>query len=372
MARKGRPIPLTSSESRFRLGPWLRENADVVAISGSEWVCECPMCGRDKLAIHVDRKVFQCWTCSFKGWSPTLLVSAIAGVPLEQSIQIIAAYAAGQAIGPIPALYAVTFRKPSKLPIAPVPPGTEWEIKGAQRTYLRRRDIPVEHIPLFSLGTVRGDGADTKANFALKSRIIVPIWNPGGRFVFWVTRAIKDGGPKVINLPRPCREVNHPANCTCYHSEWGLSPVAGCATANDVVVGLHLIQPGTTVYVVEGPMDAITCGPGFVAVLGANVSPQQAALIGGSGASEAVILFDGDAQGYRGSLQAATVLSRIMPVRVGRLPKGDDPGTLGRYRSLAIADIARADWQLDPLQTYEPQAENPHSKRLKPMVGSLD
>jgi hypothetical protein len=372
MSRRGRPVPLTSSESRFRLGTWLREHGDVVSISGPEWVCECPMCGRGKLAVHVERKVWQCWTCSFKGWSPVLLVSAIAGVPLEHAIQIIAAYAAGQAIGPIAALNSVTFRRPYKLPEAPMPPGTEWAVKGPQRSYLRKRKVPEEHIGLFSLGTVHGDGQRTKANFALKNRIIVPAWNPGGRFVFWVTRAIKDRGPKVVNLPRPCREVGHPANCTCYHSEWGLRPVAGCATANDVVIGLHLVQHGTAVYVVEGPMDAIVCGPGFVSVLGANVSPQQAALIGGSGASEAVILFDGDRQGYRGSLQAATMLSRILPVRVGRLPKDDDPGSIGRHRCIAIAGIARADWQLDPLQTFEPSDEKRRSTRLKPFIGSLN
>ena len=372
MARKTRPIPLTESERRFRMGPWLREHADVVSIAGSEWVCECPMCGREKLAIHVDRKVWQCWTCSFKGWSPTLLVSAIAGVPLEHAIQIIAAYAAGQAIGPVPALNAITFRKPAKIPEAPLPPGVSWSVAGPQRSYLRKRNVPDEHIAMFSVGTVHGDGSDTKANYALRTRIVIPVWNPGGRFVFWVTRAIKDKGPKVINLPRPCRTVGHPANCTCYHSEWGLKPVSGCATANDVVLGLHLVQPGTTVYVVEGPMDAIVCGQGFVSVLGANVSPQQAALIGGSGASEAVILFDGDSQGYRGSIQAANVLSRILPVRVGRLPKDDDPGSIGRHRCFAIAEIARADWQLDPLQTYGPTDKKKRSKRLKPFVGSLD
>ena len=372
MSRKVRPIPLTNSESRFRLGPWLREHADVYSISGPEWVCECPMCGRDKLAIHVNRKVWQCWTCSFRGWSPTLLVSAILGIPIENAVQIIAAYAAGQAIGPIPTLMGFRFRKPATLPEAPIPPGTKWEVSGTQASYLRMRNVPEDHYRHFCLGTVDGDSGDTKANKVLKGRIIVPIWNPVGRFVFWVTRAINQRGAKVVNLPRPCREVGHPANCTCYHSEWGLSPVPGCATANDVVLGLNLVQPGTAVYVVEGPMDAIVCGPGFVSVLGANISPQQATLIGGSGASEAVILFDGDRKGYRGSLQAATMLSRIIPVRVGRLPKDDDPGSLGRHRCLAIAKIARAVWQLDPLQNDVPTTNKRRDKPIKPFVGALD
>jgi DNA primase len=104
-----------------------------------------------------------------------------------------------------------------------------------------------------------------------------------------------------------------------------------------VVLGVHLIRPGEPVIVVEGPVDAAVCGPGFVATLGAKCSLEQAALIASSGASEAIVLYDGDLAGQNGHRQAAAILSQFMPTRAGIAPWGEDPGSLGRTKALEIA-----------------------------------
>jgi len=105
-------------------------------------------------------------------------------------------------------------------------------------------------------------------------------------------------------------------------------------------MGLHLVRPGQPVIVVEGATDAAVCGPGFVATLGAKCSQDQAALIAASGASEAIVLFDGDTGGREGAPKVALTLGSALPTRYATCPEGTDPGTLGRDRSIQIAHSA--------------------------------
>ncbi|MAD95934.1 MAG: hypothetical protein CMB99_01270 [Flavobacteriaceae bacterium] len=323
------------------MADWVAGALTVYERSGPEWTCDCPLCGREKLAINVARKAWQCWYCGFAGYSPTLLVAAVLSVPFEDAVGIVVAYGAGMSITPVGPLGAVTPHRPaSAIPAATMPPGVVWSLLPTQAKYVAERGISPEHARLFGLGTVGGDRTRSKADVVLGGRVVFPVWAPSGRLVFWVARAVGESKVKTINMPRSCRHDSHNEWCVCEHEAWGLSPVPKAATRLEVVLGAHLITPGQPVYVVEGPVDAAVCGPGFVAVLGSSINPVQAALIAGSGASEAVILFDGDAPGAKGAAKAAYMLRRVMPVRIGHLPKGEDPGSLGRYRVLAIANSA--------------------------------
>jgi DNA primase len=190
------------------------------------------------------------------------------------------------------------------------------------------------------LATVLGDRSGSKADRQLSGRILFPIWGPRGRIVFWVARAVGESVIKTYNSPRSCRENGHSPLCTCYHDAWGLQPVPEAATADEVVLGIHLIKPKDTVIVVEGPVDAAVCGPGFVATLRAWCSPQQAAWIASTGASEAIVLYDGDEAGEVGARKAAKILNTALPTRIASCPEGEDPGSIGRSRAQRIAHEA--------------------------------
>jgi hypothetical protein len=231
--------------------------------------------------------------------------------------------------------------------------------------YAASRGISLDNSIAFGLATVIGDWSRSRADWALTGRLLFPIWH-GRKIVFWVARdTTGDSKAKTINMPRPCRTTGHDPGCTCYHEAWGLPPVPHSALGHEVVLGLHLVIPGSTVYVVEGGTDAAVCGPGFVATLGAKCSLQQAALIAASGASEAVVLYDGDEAGRKAAPKVAERLAALMPTRYAICPAGQDPGSLGREASIAVAQSAPKAGQLSPLA---PPRKNPTTiPQLQPL-----
>lgn len=338
--RSIRPEPLYPEENGFKLAQWIKKNLTIIERHGAEWVTLCPRCNRPKMAVHVYRKAFQCLSahCRFRGWHPSHLVAEALGIPVPQARETVAALALGANIGPVGELVKgqERHRTQDELPQASLPP-VDWQLRPPQRKYAQYRGISDEHARLFGLGTVLSDGSGTKADYALSGRILFPVWNRLGTLVWWVARAIGDSKAKTINMPRSCREIDHPTDCFCYHDEWGLPPVPEAATADEVVLGLHLVEPGQTVYVVEGPIDAAVCGPGFVATMRAWISPQQIDSIVASGASNAVILFDGDEAGRKGMRESLPLLQAALPARGTVCPPGEDPGSLRREKSLQVA-----------------------------------
>jgi hypothetical protein len=281
----------------------------------------------------------------------------------QEADEIIAAAALGRSLGPVQPLRREeqTHRRTIDIPLAALPP-VIWGLDHApaQRQYIRGRGIPDEHARGLGLGVVQSDRSGSKADRALTGRVIFPIW-VHGKLVFWVARDTTGRSKaKVINMPRPCRTEAHGPYCACYLEEWGLPAVPQAATADEVVVGLHWVSPGMPVIIVEGPTDVAVCGPQFVGTLGAHLSYEQALLIAGAGASEAIILWDGDDGGRNGAPKAAEVLGAAMPTRWTTCPDGTDPGTLGRAQALALAAAAPQAGGLRPLPSV---AQAPRLKR---------
>lgn len=373
MARKLRPVALEAFERGFRLDRWVERHLTVVVRSGPEWLCVCPICYREKLAIHIGRKAWHCLSaeCRFAGWSPSRLVSAVMRVSLGRAKEIVAAETLGVDLGPVEALEGVVVvRDRQKLPQASLPP-VAWALAPTQWAYAIGRGISPDHIDLFKMGTILSDGTGSKADWALSGRIIFPIWDLRGELVSWVARAVDDHPAKTINMPRPCRDEKHGEWCTCYHDKWGLPSVAGAAEAGEVVLGLHLVAPGQPVIVVEGPIDAAVCGPSFAAILGSSITHAQAELIAKSGASEAIVLLDGDEGGIEGSPKVGRILEQALPTRIGICPAGTDPGALGRERAWQTAMTAPRSGTPGSLGSPRPSTiKKPRS--LVPFQGSLE
>lgn len=373
MPRKPRPFELSAIERQFRMDTWVERHMTIDERSGPEWVCVCPMCGRTKLAVHVGRKVFQClWAgCQFRSWRPRLLVAAVLGVSWEDADAIIAAHALGRELGPIDALASPEPpRAASTLPQASLPP-VRWELMPTQAAYVRSRGVPEAHAAWLGLATCVGDGSGSKADRVLRGRVLFPVWNHTGRLVFWVARDVSGRSKaKTVNMPRACRVDDHGRHCACYHEEWGLPPVPESAVAAEVIVGLHGVIPGQPVIVVEGPMDVAVCGPQFVGTLGAHLTQEQAALIAATGASEAIILFDGDQGGWKAAPKAGGTLGAVMPTRWTTCPTGEDPGTLGRALAWSIA-LAAPPLDGMPSLVSHRQQHAPKVEVQPPFISSL-
>ncbi len=339
--RKDRPVALNSEELRFDLGRWLAGAATVVDAAGVEWTCECPRCGRDKLAVNVATKAWQCWMpdCEFKGWRPRYLVGVVLGISPSDADDVVLAFGAGVDLGPVEPLANAPPRTAAAIPVAPCPQGETWGDLGRVAPYAWHRGIPPAHAEAFGLCTVVPAGT-TRANWLTAGRLMFPVWGPSGRLVFWTARAVDESPLKLVNLPFACKDPAHPPTCACKHEKWGLAPTPDVAGKEEVLAGLHLLRPGAPAYLVEGPVDAAVCGPGFVATLGASCSAAQAALLAAAGVSEVVIAYDGDKAGRHGAASAFSRLSQVVPTRVAALPEGKDPGELGRAAVLALAAAA--------------------------------
>lgn len=367
---RNRPIILSPAERRMDLGRWVTDNLTVYDQSGAEWICGCPRCGREKLAINIHRKAWQCWTCGFAGWSPALLIAVALKIHPARAVEIIASDATGRAIGPVKGL-ATGERARGELPQAPLPPGMPWRLDGQAARYAEQRGIHPAHATAFGLSSIRGDQSGSKADRVLAGTLFFPVWDERGTLAFWTVRSTwAKSNIKTINLPASCKQPEHPPGCTCEHERWGLSQVPECAGKEEVVLGLHLLRVGEPAIVVEGPVDAAVCGPGFVATLGASMSVRQALAIAGAGVSEVILLYDPDEAGECGAAKARALLEGILPVRTALCPPGHDPGKLGRKLAWDYAMAAPRHVPVRPLPIFRPKL--PKTRRYQRFLDPLE
>jgi len=337
---------------------WVEDSLTIVQKHGKEVDCTCPKCWNDKLAVNTHRKAWQCWRCGFAGWQPTRLIQATENCSPARAEQIVASYAVGaRRIRHIQGLQAnQTEYRVGPPPAAPMPVRTTLGLHGIAAEYAARRGIPPEFAHMLGLSSVSGSGQGRLIDRMTVGRLLFPIWLED-QAVFWVARATDDSEIKTINLPEACNRTTHKngppcrgtPDCTCAHERWGLHPVSQCAGKSEALVGYHLLRPGSTAFLVEGPTDVAMCGPQFVGTMGATLSIDQAQLLAASGVSDVVILFDGDEAGRKGAEKAYALLSMIMPTRVAELPWGSDPGALGRQKCLAYAQRAPTGYSIQSL-----------------------
>lgn len=308
---------------KIDLAAWAAANLTVTEQAGEEWTCACPECGKEKLALNVSKQFWQCWTCKFSGRDPAKLIEATLGLSPSEVGAYLLTSTVSLATGRIEPLSAAKQTR-GRLPLAPLPPGTG-PLEGLPAAYAAERRIPPSHAEAFGLASVHGDGSGSLADRLLAGRLLIPAFDLARRLVYWQARATCADEIKTLNLPRSER-----------HTKWGFPHTPDCAVRSEVLVGIHLIEPGDTVILVEGPIDAVVCGPGFVSSLGAALSPQQARLISATGASRVVILYDPDEAGERGARKAARQLSPYLQARIANCRPGLDPADMGRETSLSI------------------------------------
>lgn len=138
-------------------------------------------------------------------------------------------------------------------------------------------------------------------------RMTMPTFSSSGDFVGVIGRAIGD----------------HPKR---YHVYKDFSPNLG-----SYLFGEHLLDPtDSTIYLVEGPIDAIYASQvlgNVVALMGSSLSSGQRQRVKAL-AKKAVIMSDGDEAGRKLASQIVSSLKSIMPVKYCPIPDGADPGSM--------------------------------------------
>lgn len=199
----------------------------------------CPFCNdrSDHLGLHIQTGAMNCWKCGKH--SALDYVKAVLKVPASEAKSLYSRY------------LTRTIRRESDIKtrvfsITLPPPNV---FTSAETIYMERRMITPSHVKTYDLrgGGIVGDWA---------YRVVIPVYY--NNYVISATaRSIVEGvRPKYKSLSNSLSIID----------------------LKHVFLGLDLVQGGT-VAVVEGPLDAIRGGPGFISSFGASLSEEQLLLL---------------------------------------------------------------------------------------------
>lgn len=313
---------------RFDLREYLADRVTVRYESegenGTEYVCDCPMCGRsDKLWVNARTGRWICYYCN-EGGGLYRLVQELDEVTPAEARRILSA-GAGRLLAPMlkelggeaepedeGEVQAPELKPEHRLPTGFIPvydPDTRrWVIP----EYLRKRGIKVRTAATYKLGAVlSGDCEDAECEgkpvCRYVNRLVLPVYRRGELVMFQARAMAADGYPKYLGPPWPKKNVL-----------FGIDEVAGC----------------DSVTLVEGAFDALAVvqvGVPAVGLMGKVLSPGQVGALLRAGVRRVTIMLDGDAVG-RAAVKAATQLLEplMAEVRIAQLPEDTDPASAGR------------------------------------------
>jgi hypothetical protein len=343
--------PFWTAEHRFDWGVYVRDRGGVRALRSkpNEYLLQCPDCGKLKLAVNVGLKKWQCWTCGEGGHEASSLIAKAEALPWKDALVTVLT-GHQEAIGRIDKLEDAPEVKPRRRrppKEVPFPEGFLWlrsqsygplphAMWPPQDAYFRaikycyERGIRPHVIDEMRLGVC--------ASGRFVGRVIFPVFDSGGRLIFYQGRATWKEHP---------RERRHVKTLSPKLEEDFAGP-GDCLLNLDFIVKTSYIR----VLVVEGPIDCAHGWPDCVATFGKKISARQAELLVRAGIRELDLCWDNDTlpkeqrdrgliNGYEAALKMAPILSDVFKVRVVKLPPDRDPGDLSKdeieqYRAQAV------------------------------------
>jgi len=334
-----------AAEARFDWGDYVRSHGGMRALRGraDEYLMACPSCGKPKLAVNVTRRAWRCFVCGEGGRDAASLIAKIEGLRFgEAMLQVMSGHRA--AVGRIDVIEQTLeeSKDPRRLgwipKQIPFPQGFGWLIPfWPARSPVHRQAIDYAISRQWPEYAVDGMKLGICTMGRYRGRIIFPVFDPGGRIIFYQGRATWTPDPRErhIKTLSPKRESDEHAG------------PADCLLNLDYVEA----QGFDHVLAVEGPTDAIKAWPDVVATFGKNFSARQMELLVRAGVKYLDICWDNDIispeqrargviSGYEAAIKVAPQLADLFEVRVVCLPQGMDPGVLTkdeieRYRSQA-------------------------------------
>jgi DNA primase len=196
----------------------------------------CPFHGdhADHMGFNPQSGALSCWICGKKG--PIDYIKAVLGIPKPEAFSLYRKYLTHNSYS------AMGKIKKKAQGSSILLPGKEFTL--TEQKYLNKRGLNEKHCEVYDL---RSGGQDVVWAY----RIVFPIYN-NGVIVSVTGRGISSScEPKYWTLPLDKELIHH----------------------KHIFYGLDLVNE--TVVVVEGPIDAVRGGPGFIACFGVNMSDEQ-------------------------------------------------------------------------------------------------
>ena len=298
---------------------------DPVSAQPGEVVITCPVCGKDKLVVNLDKRAWHCWVCEDYRMSLYGRRKAVAGAGgLLDLIQLLEGCSREQALG-------IVADQSRHLPVdirsvdtelqidhdvvvqeAPtIDPPVGWRpidhATYSMLPYVQHRGITLEDVVAFGLGYCESG--------LYSGRLVFPVWE-GGRSVYFQARAMWESAD-----PR-FRKTLNPAN------------QSNVASASEVLMNLDVARRYRRVALVEGPVDCVHVGPEAVATFGKKISMTQILKLRRAGVRAIDLMWDGPSDrepmgAWPEMMRTAAFLSGVFDVRLVFVPRGD-PGLYSR------------------------------------------
>ena len=288
-----------------------------------EWLLCCPLCGKEKLTINVDRQTWHCWVCEqyvvgtdgkrrpIAGAGGVLdLIQLLEGISREQAVDLVMSGSifahVDCSVMPEMELHDELMRSFRAAPEISGPEG--WQPVTGILPWMQKRGILLEDARAFGLGWCNAGRC--------KGRMIFPVWEDR-KFVYYQARAMWDPRPGEDHI----KALNPPA-------------MRGAAVSSEVLMNLDQARHYPRVAIVEGPTDCVRTGPDAVATFGKQIHASQIAKLRMAGVRAVDLMWDGPGPTEpRGAWDemwaAAPLLSALFDVRLVFLPWGD-PGDYTR------------------------------------------
>lgn len=298
----------------FDLEGWLLDHG--AEGRGREWVLVCPVCGKNNLAVNVQRRLWHCWTCEQYVIDVEGRRRAVHGAGgLVKLVQLLDRLDRAQAVAKIASGGIFSYRDVARLPdnklhdryvqaikpAEPVDPPEGWQPVTEVLPFMAQRQITLDDARLFGLGWC------DRGRYA--GRLIFPVWEDR-RLLYFQGRAMwapLPGQRYLKSLNPPSGDRN--------------------AVSSELLMNLDQAKFFPRVAVVEGPTDLVRTGPDAVCTFGKRITDAQIGRLLRAGVRAIDLMWDADAADeMRG---AARRLNGIFDLRIVFLDRGD-PGDYPR------------------------------------------
>jgi len=330
------------ADLRFDLLDYVRAHGGVLAVQGrsDEFVLHCPDCDKNKLAVNVRKRTWQCFTCGQGGRDALSLIAKADSLMWKDAMERLLT-GNHTAIGRIDRLSLELGDKSGPVRTSSwVPPAVPWpetfarvgfETPAARAgaAYCYRRGISLSVAADMSLGVCT---AGKQAG-----RLVFPALDHADRLLFYQGRAMWDPRPgeRYVKTLGRARATEHDAG------------------SGDCLLNLQIVKRCNLqrVLVVEGPVDCAHAYPHGVALFGKRLSARQLELLMRAGIRELDLGLDLDAASEMARI--APLLADLFTVRIVRWPAGTDPGVLTPEQIAQCRDQAVVWGSGDRLRTLQ-------------------
>jgi len=284
----------------------------------------CPVCGRDRLAVNMEKQVWHCWICQeYKRNNIGRKVPVKGAGNLVSLVALLEGWKYGEARSFVKDNISVNIKalnpntKKEGITEIQYPPYAK-KITGIL-PYCEQRGITLEDVQAFGLFFCD--------NGKYRNRLIFPVYEQN-KLVFYQGRAMWDPQPGEVFI----KSLNPPK-------------LDGMVGAEATVFNLEQAARWPRVVITEGPIDAIHVGPQAICTWGKHITEQQMLKIYHAGVRSLTLMWDGPTEVEPSGavpeiLQAVPRLSGMFDVRVVFLPEGDPAdysrAELNRFQAQSI------------------------------------